>query len=193
MLRFPHGFRTAVLSISFLVASGVVQAQSPPDILASFGPTDPQAPMAPLIQGTDGNFYGTTPQGGAANVGTVFRMTPDGAITIVYSFSGGLDGGAPYAGLIEGTDGSFYGTASQGGAANAGTIFQITPSGGFTVLYSFFIDKEMAKESILHRLFASDTSHTHQNINRPIKYLGIFNENTFDNKVSSYLTTIKEQ
>jgi CheY-like chemotaxis protein len=54
-------------------------------------------------------------------------------------------------------------------------------------LYSFFIDKDMAKESILHRLFASDTTHTHKNVKRPIKYLGIFNEDTFNNKIRTYL------
>jgi CheY-like chemotaxis protein len=63
----------------------------------------------------------------------------------------------------------------------------------FMALYSFFVDKDMAKESILHRLFASETSHKHQNINRPIKYLGIFNENTFEHKISSYLENLKEQ
>jgi len=63
----------------------------------------------------------------------------------------------------------------------------------FMALYSFFIDKDMARESILHRLFASETSHSHQNFNRPIKYLGIFNENTFAHKISAYLDMLKEK
>jgi len=62
----------------------------------------------------------------------------------------------------------------------------------FLVLYSFFVDKDMAKESILHRLFASSPTHENQNRKRPIKYLGIFNENTFDNKIAMYLEKIQK-
>jgi CheY-like chemotaxis protein len=62
----------------------------------------------------------------------------------------------------------------------------------FMALYSYFIDKDMAKESILHRLFASQTSHGHENQGRPIKYLGIFNENTFAHKIEAYLEALKE-
>lgn len=62
----------------------------------------------------------------------------------------------------------------------------------FLAFYSFFIDKEMAKESILHRLFASQTTNTQKDRNRPIKYLGIFNENTFDNKISTYLASLDD-
>ncbi|HLF17934.1 MAG TPA: response regulator [Candidatus Omnitrophota bacterium] len=63
----------------------------------------------------------------------------------------------------------------------------------YLALYSFFIDKGMAKESILHRLFASDTTHTFKNVDRPIKYLGIFNEDTFAHKISSYLASLDEE
>ena len=63
----------------------------------------------------------------------------------------------------------------------------------YMLLYSFFVDKELAKESILHRLFASKTSHSHQDTNRPIKYLGMFNENTFGKKIASYLEMLKTQ
>jgi uncharacterized repeat protein (TIGR03803 family) len=103
-------------------------------------------PEAPLVQGTDGNFYGTTPQGGANNAGTVFKMTPGGTLTTLYSFcsQGGAnctDGGGP-GGLVLATDGNFYGT-TQGNAApgcptgGCGTVFKITPSGTLTTLYSF--------------------------------------------------------
>ena len=131
------GVRTAVLAISLLLASGVAHAQTRLDVVTAFGPTDPQAPVAPLVQGADGNFYGTTPQGGTSNAGTVFQVTPAGALTLLYSFTGAGDGGYPSAGLIQGTDGNFYGTTSQGGAANAGTVFQMTPIGSLTILYSF--------------------------------------------------------
>ena len=90
-----------------------------------------------LIQGTDGNFYGTTQQGGSTNQGTVFRITPAGAETILYSFTGGADGGQPQAALIQGSDGNFYGTSIVGGLHSQGTVFKITPSGLQTALYSF--------------------------------------------------------
>ncbi|MBV9742822.1 MAG: hypothetical protein JO099_03595, partial [Acidobacteriia bacterium] len=97
-------------------------------------------PASGLVQGTDGNFYGTT-QGGTINGsnygnGTVFKMTPGGALTTVYTFSGN-DGQYPAAGLIQGTDGNFYGTTSAGGTNGKGTVFKITPAGALTTLYSF--------------------------------------------------------
>jgi uncharacterized repeat protein (TIGR03803 family) len=88
-----------------------------------------------LIQGSDGNFYGTTAQDG-----TVFKITPEGALTTLYSFCSQAkcaDGYLPYAGLIEGIDGNFYGTTSRGGAHKWGTIFRLTPSGKLTTLYNF--------------------------------------------------------
>lgn len=105
-------------------------------ILHSFDSTDGAYPTSSLVQGTDGNFYGTTSEGGANNVGTVFKMTPAGALTTLHSFDGS-DGWYPYAALIEGTDGNFYGTTYQAGANNAGTIFNITPGGVLTTLHDF--------------------------------------------------------
>lgn len=93
-----------------------------------------------LIQGKDGNFYGTASAGGAHSQGTVFRLTPQGVLRTLYSFcalSGCADGAAPYAGLILGKDGNFYGTTEAGGSRNAGTIFKITAQGKLTVLHSF--------------------------------------------------------
>jgi uncharacterized repeat protein (TIGR03803 family) len=97
-------------------------------------------PYAGLVQGTDGNFYGTTPSGGANGAGTVFEVTPGGTLTTLYSFcslSSCADGIGPYAGLMQGTDGNFYGTTSTGGANHVGTVFQITPAGTLTTLHSF--------------------------------------------------------
>ena len=103
-----------------------------------------------LIQATDGDLYGTTEEGGAFGFGTVFKMTPGGKLTTLYSFcSQGqpycLDGAYPIGGVIQATDGNFYGTTSAGGAGYAlspgilsgGTIFKITPSGTLTTLYNF--------------------------------------------------------
>src|SRR5882762_9260688 len=125
------------LVIGLLAASGVAHAQMRLDVLAAFGPAGLQNPQAPLIQGTDGNFYGTTVNGGAFSVGTVFQLTPAGTLTVLHEFAGGTDGAAPAAGLIQAADGNFYGTTSQGGASNAGTVFQLTPAGTLTVLHEF--------------------------------------------------------
>jgi uncharacterized repeat protein (TIGR03803 family) len=91
-----------------------------------------------LLQGSDGNFYGTTALGGTSGQGTVFKITPTGVETVLYSFTGGTtDASHPYAGLIQGGDGNFYGTTSNGGTSGQGTVFKITPIGVETVLYSF--------------------------------------------------------
>ena len=109
--------------------------------LASFSGVDGAQPSVGLVQGNDGNFYGTTYSGGAANHGVVFNVTSSGTLTTMYSFDS--DGDEPYAGLIQGTDGNLYGTTLYGGtlngllAANAGTVFKITTNGLFTSLYTF--------------------------------------------------------
>jgi uncharacterized repeat protein (TIGR03803 family) len=97
-------------------------------------PTDGIYP-AVLIQGNDGNLYGTTEQGGANNLGTVFRIDPDGVESILYSFRG--PDGAFGEGLLQGSDGNLYGTTQGGGANNSGTVFKLTLDGVETVLYSF--------------------------------------------------------
>jgi len=94
----------------------------------------------PLIQGLDGNFYGTTWAGGVYYKGTVFKITRGGTLTTLYSFcaqTGCPDGSSPLAGLVQATDGNFYGGMAGGGAYGWGTIFKITPGGTLTTLYSF--------------------------------------------------------
>ena len=101
---------------------------------------DGDDPEAGLVQATNGDFYGTTIKGGAHDGGTVFRITPAGALTTLYSFctaSGCADGQLPDAGLVQATDGNFYGTTYLGGAHNVGTVFKITPGGRLTTLLSF--------------------------------------------------------
>jgi uncharacterized repeat protein (TIGR03803 family) len=94
-----------------------------------------------LVQAIDGNFYGTTGNGGANNAGTIFKITPGGTLTTLYSFcaqSGCPDGENPQAALIQANNGNFYGTTGNGGTNGSyGTVFEITPSGALTTIYSF--------------------------------------------------------
>jgi uncharacterized repeat protein (TIGR03803 family) len=94
-------------------------------------------PAAGLAQGPDGNFYGTGYEGGSGVPGCVFRLTTNGAQTALYSFTDGSDGGYPWAGLLLGADGNFYGTTHNGGARGYGTVFRISPPGVFTSLAAF--------------------------------------------------------
>ena len=98
-------------------------------------------PYGGLVQGRDGNFYGTTYNGGTNNLGTVFQFSTNGTLTTLHSFTGdgsNDDGASPlYAPLVEGADGVFYGTTSAGGTNNDGTIFQVTSDGTLTTLYEF--------------------------------------------------------
>ena len=105
--------------------------------LASFVGTNGQNPAGSLILGTNGNFYGTTVHGGANAYGTIFEVTTNGILTTLHSFTYGNDGAFPYAGLILGTNGDFYGTSAYGGTDQWGTVFEVTANGGFTTLYSF--------------------------------------------------------
>lgn len=94
-------------------------------------------PEGNLIQGTDGNFYGLTRYTSGGTNGSFFKMTSAGVLTVLKKFSLATTGGYPLEGLIQSTDGNFYGTTSQGGNNMYGTIFKITPSGTLTVLSSF--------------------------------------------------------
>jgi len=106
--------------------------------------TDGAIPWGGLIQGSDGNFYGTTAAGGAGGCtgdigpgcGTVFKITPTGTLTTVHSFNS-TDGAYPYGALVQAANGNFYGTTSEGGASGYGTVFVITPTGKLTTLHSF--------------------------------------------------------
>ena len=108
--------------------------------LASFDGSDGAEPLASLIQGADSNFYGTTYAGGTTGEGTVFKITPAGTLTTLYSFcsqNGCAGRRSPEAGLVQASDGNFYGTTFEGGANGDGTVFKITPAGTLTTLYSF--------------------------------------------------------
>jgi len=90
------------------------------------GGNDGANPYGVLTQGSDCYFYGTASSGGAHTNGTVFRISAGGALTNLYSFTGGDDGGTPYAGLVQGTDGNFYGETLDGGTNGYGTVFRLS-------------------------------------------------------------------
>jgi len=102
------------------------------------GNPDGAEPFSSLLEGTDGNLYGTTLLGGSGGQGTVFSVATNGSnFTVLFSFDG-THGAQPYAPLIQGTDGYLYGTTVGGGAYNAGVVFKISTAGGQpTILHSF--------------------------------------------------------
>jgi uncharacterized repeat protein (TIGR03803 family) len=104
--------------------------------LVLFNQTNGASPTAGLIQGTDGNLYGTTASGGSGGDGTVFQMTPFGTLTNLVSFNN-TNGAGPRGGLLQAMDGNFYGTTYNGGTNKAGTVFQVTTNGVLTTLVTF--------------------------------------------------------
>ena len=102
---------------------------------------DGRTPRTRLVEGRDGNLYGTTYYGGDSDVGTIFKMTPEGELTTIYDFPGGEMGAGPRGGLVEGIDGNFYGTTYSGGSVGPGlkfgTVFKISPLGELITLVRF--------------------------------------------------------
>jgi uncharacterized repeat protein (TIGR03803 family) len=104
--------------------------------LNSYGPSNR------IIQTSDGTFYGVTVTEGAHNNGSVFSVTTSGTASTLYSFAGGTDQKFPGGGVIEGSDGNFYGTTSDyiadgGSAGGYGVVYQLTPAGKITILHTF--------------------------------------------------------
>jgi uncharacterized repeat protein (TIGR03803 family) len=113
------------------------------NVLYSFSEGNVSYPYGPLLLGSNGNLYGTTEAGTALlppppNFGAVYEITTAGELTVLHIFAGGpSDGATPTRGVIQGSDGNFYGTTIQGGIRNVGTIFKMTPAGKVTLLHSF--------------------------------------------------------
>jgi uncharacterized repeat protein (TIGR03803 family) len=137
------GFALGCMALTFSLAV-CAQAQTVTD-LANFNSRNGLDPFRPLVQGTDGNFYGSTFVGGAYKSGNIFRVTPSGEIKSIYSFCGHVtcpDGKIPVAPPIVGSDGNLYGVASSGGSFvgsefGSGTVYKLTLSGHFTILHTF--------------------------------------------------------
>jgi uncharacterized repeat protein (TIGR03803 family) len=112
-------------------------------VIYNFDSTHGSGPYAPLLQASDGNFYGTARTGGAKNNGgVIFKLTAakKPRLTVLYSFDATgatTDGVRPYAGLIQASDGNFYGTASAGGSNGAGTLYKLSKTGVYSTLYHF--------------------------------------------------------
>jgi uncharacterized repeat protein (TIGR03803 family) len=141
--------KTACIGAIFCVATAITLPAQTYTKLFSFGGPNGIGPVAPLIQGTDGNFYGTTEDGGANSAGAVFRITADGKLTTLYSFCSEEfcdDGSNPLAALVQAPNGSLYGTTALGGKGatsdacnglSCGVVFEISSTGTFKVLYNF--------------------------------------------------------
>jgi uncharacterized repeat protein (TIGR03803 family) len=107
-------------------------------LYAFTGGADGGNPTAPLIQDSQGNFYGTASFGGAFYYGgVVFKLDPSGNQTVLHSFTGFGDGKQPFAGLVRDEAGNLYGTTNYGGAYGLGVVFKLSPTGRETVLHSF--------------------------------------------------------
>lgn len=133
---------TIVGAILMSLASAITSSAQMFATLHNFDNEDGSEIEGPLLEATDADLYGTTYANGAYFGGTVYRITPDGAFTTIYNFcrqANCADGSDPVGGLVQGTDGSFYGTTAGGGLYDAGTVFKITRSGTLTTLYTFDI------------------------------------------------------
>jgi len=139
---------TAALALAAVLVPGFVASPSAdaPTLKALHeftGSPDGSEPVAGLARDSAGNLYGTTPQGGASNVGTVFKLDTAGTETVLYGFTGEPDGANPAAGLIRDASGNLYGTTVEGGDTacsnpyGCGTVFKLDTAGNETVLYSF--------------------------------------------------------
>ena len=94
-------------------------------------------PLAGVIRDSAGNLYGTANSGGTAGGGVVYKLDPAGNYTVLYNFTGGADGGRPFAGVIRDSAGNLYGTTTSGGTANDGVVYKLDADGNYTVLYRF--------------------------------------------------------
>lgn len=126
---FAH-FPYALVLLMALSVAGSAQSLT---TLVSFTSSDGIDPIGPIAQDASGNIYGTTLYGGSQNQGEVYKVTPDGTLTVLHNFctqTNCADGGNPWGGLILASDGNFYGTT-------LGTVYRITPSGDLTTIYTF--------------------------------------------------------
>ncbi len=126
----------SILALTLLVTAASAQTFS---VFYTFNFTDGSGPNGGLILDSTGNFYGTTQFGGSSNRGIIFKLNPAGQQTILYSFTGGTDGGIPIGRLIRDAQGNLYGISSLGGdpTCSCGTVFKLKTDGTLQVLHAF--------------------------------------------------------
>jgi uncharacterized repeat protein (TIGR03803 family) len=145
MKWFPPGQAKVVMCwLAWTIGAAPPNGYASPgaiEVLGVFNGPNGANSYAGLCLASDGNFYGTSHQGGAngllVGLGTVFRLTPPGDLTTLVSFGPAPQGTKPYAPLVQAADGYLYGTTFQGGPADAGTIFRIATNGSFGTLLAF--------------------------------------------------------
>ena len=141
LIQDAHGVFYGTTQLGGSNGAGTVFSMIPDGALNSIysfaSNSDSVGPFTSLAQDAAGNFYGATSNNAMPGDGNIFKMTPDGALTTLYSFSGGLDGALPVGALTPGPDGNFYGMTGTGGASTNGNVFKITPEGLLTTIYSF--------------------------------------------------------
>jgi uncharacterized repeat protein (TIGR03803 family) len=149
----PSWGKSAYALLFLLVITAIaLPAQTFTSLVSFKGDNGAYPQSVGLVQGTDGNLYGTAAAGGANSGGTVFKVTPTGTLTTLYSFCAQpkcADGMTPYAGLVLASNGTFYGTTSVGGLNGDGTVFSITPGGTLTTLHSFDVTDGSLPEAAL--------------------------------------------
>ena len=132
LVQATNGDLYGTASVGGTSGAGTVFKITPGGVFEVFGNldyTDGADPIGGLVQAADGNFYGTASGGGGENVGTVFEITSGGTLTMLYSFcsvTNCTDGNGPHAGLVQATDGNFYGTTYAGGTPGEGTVFSLS-------------------------------------------------------------------
>jgi uncharacterized repeat protein (TIGR03803 family) len=135
-------FATVLLALTVAFTATTTSAHAQYSVLYKFGfvSEGPGNPVGAVAQGLDGSLYSTSSAGGTYNNGTVFKITPAGQMHVLHNFCPQLlcaDGSQPEGGLTLRPDGHFIGTTSAGGSHNSGTIFDISPDGSLTTLYTF--------------------------------------------------------
>lgn len=136
----------SILALTLLVTAASAQTFS---VFYTFNFTDGSSPNGGLILDAAGNFYGTTQFGGSSNRGVIFKLSPTGQETVLYTFTGSTDGGIPIGRLIRDSKGNLYGITSVGGDAtcSCGTVFELTTSGSLKVLHAFLGGTDGAQNS----------------------------------------------
>jgi uncharacterized repeat protein (TIGR03803 family) len=135
-LRTPSCALTLAV-VLLLTTFQSAQAQTFTVLYNFAGAPDGAHPFAGLVRDAAGNLYGTAYTGASSGYGTVFKVDPKGTETVLYSFSGGNEGGSPVGGVVRDAEGNLYGTTQYGGAYENGAVFKVDKRGNETVLYSF--------------------------------------------------------